>query len=180
MTLRSRPVRPLVGVLAAFLFVSAAAGQVLDPSVARVTSSYGVGSYYRYVGATEIGMRVQVWGALRAPGYYEIPQGTSLTRVLSLAGGPAFSRERERGERRTIRLQLFRPSADTMAVVFEQQMLNDVAQLTRNPALQEGDLVVVNVSVRRREDRLRDIAPYIVSGASILASIVSAIIVSRN
>lgn len=56
----------------------------LAPSLSRGSSA----SYY-YIGKPgELTMQVNLWGAVKNPGRYEVPSGTDLVQLLSYAGGP--------------------------------------------------------------------------------------------
>ena len=47
-------------------------------------------SYYMHLGDMgELQVKVSIWGEVRAPGLYSIPERTDLTTLLSLAGGPS-------------------------------------------------------------------------------------------
>jgi hypothetical protein len=48
------------------------------------------GNYYVYLGeAGELQIKVSIWGEIKSPGLYSIPDGTDLATLLSLAGGPS-------------------------------------------------------------------------------------------
>lgn len=50
----------------------------------------GGASYYVYLGETgELQVKVSIWGEVKSPGLYSIPDRTDLATLLSLAGGPS-------------------------------------------------------------------------------------------
>lgn len=45
--------------------------------------------YYIYLGeGDELMMKVQIWGKVRSPGLYSLPENSDIVILLSLAGGP--------------------------------------------------------------------------------------------
>lgn len=122
-------------------------------------SRYGAASYYNYSDPADVTILVNVWGTVRNPGLYEIPQGTSLSHLLSLSGGPIVS-PRSRGHDRTIEVRLFRPEAGSRDVIFAMEMENEVIATRSDPALREGDVVTVETVTRERL-RWRHIFPVI-------------------
>lgn len=78
---------PFIGVLLLWMSLPVAAQTTesgLAPSFARGSAA----SYY-YIGKPgELTMQVNLWGAVKSPGRYEVPSGTDLVQLLSYAGGP--------------------------------------------------------------------------------------------
>lgn len=128
----------------ALLVVSVAEAQVLDFERSR----YSPGGYYKYTDTGDLTIRAQAWGSVRYPGLHEVPRGTKVSTLLSLAGGPTLVERREQDER-TIRVRFYRTAeAGEMTLVFEQTMTNDLAALEQDPDLQEGDVLVVDSVVK--------------------------------
>jgi hypothetical protein len=113
------------------------------------TSQYSPAAYYRYVEPGEVTMLVKVWGTVRNPGLYEVPVGTRLTTILSVAGGPAIT-SRNRGERRSILIGLTRPDDTGGSVIFETVMEDGALANIEDPMLQSGDIISVDTVTRQR------------------------------
>lgn len=65
-----------------------AAGQSTESGLAPSLSRGSAASYY-YIGKPgELTMNVNLWGAVKNPGRYEVPSSTDLVQLLSFAGGP--------------------------------------------------------------------------------------------
>ncbi len=134
-------------------------------------SVYSAGGFYRYAETGDLTVRAQAWGSVRYPGLHEVPQGTSLSALLSLAGGPTLAERREQDDR-TLQIRFYRTgTAGEKTLVFEQQMTNDIEALQEDPVLQDGDVLVVD-SVLRIGYTWRDYLPI----ASVAASAVTILI----
>lgn len=95
-------------------------------------------------------MHVNVWGTVRNPGLYEVPVGTRLSELFSLAGGPTLN-ERRRNEVRSINVQITRleqEGATEREVVFEEAMTGQAKGFVSDPVLQEQDVVSIETVVR--------------------------------
>lgn len=83
-------IRSCLLVLAMLAFAQSAAQAQINQ---RGRSRYRSAAYYSYAEPDEVTIEVPVWGSVRNPGLYEIPTGTRLSELFSLAGGrlPAYS-----------------------------------------------------------------------------------------
>jgi hypothetical protein len=64
------------------------AAQTTESGLAPSLSRGSAASYY-YIGKPgELTMNVNLWGAVKSPGRYEVPSSTDLVQLLSFAGGP--------------------------------------------------------------------------------------------
>ena len=62
--------------------------QTTESGLAPALSRGSAASYY-YIGKPgELTMNVNLWGAVKNPGRYEVPSSTDLVQLLSYAGGP--------------------------------------------------------------------------------------------
>jgi hypothetical protein len=62
--------------------------QTSESGLAPTLSRGSAASYY-YIGKPgELTMTVNLWGAVKTPGRYEVPSSTDLVQLLSYAGGP--------------------------------------------------------------------------------------------
>jgi len=83
----------------------------------------------------ELLVPVSIWGEVKAPGYYNVPDGTDVARLISYAGGPTeFANLTE--------VKLTRPGAGAADAINVKDYLDtgDVGKIT---VLQPGDTVYV-------------------------------------
>lgn len=88
----------------------------------------------------ELLVPVSIWGEVRAPGYYNVPDGTDVARLISYAGGPTeFANLTE--------VKLTRPGAGAADAINVKDYLDtgDVGKIT---VLQPGDTLYVRRNKR--------------------------------
>lgn len=149
--------------LLAGTFTIAANAQNIDQTRSRSS----VAAYYNFAEVGDATIRVNVWGTVRFPGLYELPRGTTLNTLFSLAGGPQIS-ERPRRNERTIVATLSRGGEGN--VVVETIMENDVTTLDADPELMEGDVLTVEATIRQRFS-WRDAFPIVAAIASVALAV---------
>ena len=105
------------------------------------------GGLYDYSDPEAINMRVSVWGFVKYPGRYQVPIYTTVSDLLSLAGGPTDDSDLED-------LRLYRVMEDSTQHLFSFNF-NDLlwadnleVQNRKIPKLQGSDLLVVPGSPR--------------------------------
>jgi hypothetical protein len=102
-------------------------------------------NYYNYGDKDKININVYVWGTIRVPGKYLIPQGTTLLELITLCGGPV-------NETKLEDVRIVRMKNDTLGIaedkiltfnyneyLWENQITKPVKT---NPILMAGDLVL--------------------------------------
>ncbi len=129
------------------LLLAGAARAQTRPELER--SLYSPASYYNYAEPGDITMLVNVWGTVRNPGLYEVSQGTRLSTLFSVAGGPAIS-ERLRRNSRTITVRLARLQGGRRQVVFRETMEDEIFASEDDPVLEDGDVLTVETIARQR------------------------------
>ena len=123
-------------------------------------SRYSPASYYRFAEPGELTIVASVWGNVRNPGLYEVPQGTRLGTLLSLAGGPTVG-TRTRRQERTVTLKLSRPRGDAPPeTIFHEEMENEISAASQNVLVQDGDVLTVEM-VLRQGFSWRDMIPVV-------------------
>lgn len=137
--------------------------QVVD----LIRSRYSPAAYYNYTEQGDVTILVSVWGTVRNPGLYEVPQGTSLTTLFSLAGGPQAS-PRQSKNKRWINARLLR--GRSQEVVFETTMENSILSLDDDPEILAGDLLTVE-TVERAGLSWRDVFPVVAAVASVALAV---------
>ena len=111
---------------------------------------------YVFTQRGDLPIHVSVWGSARLPGRYEIPEGTNLGQLLSLAGGPGFDTRgfiigidtRERQRRGQTYIRVSRSSGDNTAVVLESRIDNLLEEEFRHFKLEDGDVIMVDMVQR--------------------------------
>lgn len=113
-----------------------------------VPAASGV-ALYRYADPGQPTKDIQVWGAVRSPGVYQVQRDVDLLTVLTLAGGPAVASTDDRAIR-SVSVRVVRDPGAARTVVLDttlEALTSDAAPL---PALQHGDLVSLTVESRQR------------------------------
>lgn len=154
-------------VLMAFAPVSEASAQTNRLERSR----YSPAAYYNYTEGDEVGILVNVWGSVRNPGLYEVPQGTRLNELFSLAGGPATGVQRFSRDQ-TLTVRLTRPQPDGgHTVVFETTMEDEVRLFSENPVLRENDVFTVERYVNPTFI-WKDLFPIIGAASSVVTTLI--------
>lgn len=130
-----------------------------------IRSRYSPAAYYNYAEEGELTILVSVWGTVRNPGLYEVPEGTRLSTLFSVSGGPSVS-QRTRRQTRTINVRLVRDHDSERDIIFESTMRNDIIVAEADPVLEPGDVLTVETVVRQGFG-WRDLATIVGSGASL-------------
>jgi hypothetical protein len=136
--------------LSVLLLTTVSWGQVKDYQlgVDRLNgrSNYN-GGYFNYSEPLNINIKVAVWGFVKYPGRYFVPISTTVTDLLSYAGGPT-------DDAHTDQLRLYRVRADGMNELYtfdyDDLLWGDSLKFKHReiPKLQAGDILVVPGSQR--------------------------------
>ena len=76
------------------------------------------GGFYNYGEKDKVNIEVSIWGYVKYPGKYIIPQGSTLVDLVSYAGGPVVDAKLEN-------IRLFRPKNDTLNITKDEMMVFD-------------------------------------------------------
>lgn len=103
--------------------------------------SQAQGGLFDYSDPGALNIRVSVWGFAKYPGRYIIPNYSSVTDLLSLAGGPTDDADLED-------LRIFRVNEDSIYTLirfnYNDLLWNkDIKDITFPPRLQAGDILLV-------------------------------------
>lgn len=124
-------------------------------------------AYYYISKAGEITMPVNLWGAVKNPGRYEIPISTDLVELLSFAGGPTGNATMDEVRIiRTVRRDNLMRKVEFVVNLDEMQKLDEKAL-----DLEPGDTVIMEGA----EMTFRDYALVISTVAAVTAAIASMI-----
>lgn len=103
------------------------------------------GGLFNYGDKEKVNIEVSIWGFVKYPGKYIVPQGSSLVDLISYAGGPLIDAKLEE-------IRFFRPKNDTLHVTADEMIkidYNDIfwsdkvsSSKNRNMVLRPGDILV--------------------------------------
>jgi hypothetical protein len=131
------------------------------------------GGFYDYSDPTDINIKVSVWGFVRYPGKYVVPQYTDVLDLLSYAGGPT-----DGAHLYDLRLYRILPDSTQQMIKFDVDDIWWGDTLTTNvvklPKLKAGDILSVPGSQRYYT---RD---WISMGVSILSVMISLAILLKR
>lgn len=145
--------------ISVFLLVTLIVVQAQAQSSDFERSRLSQAGYYNYSEQGDITIKVHVWGAVRYSGLYEIPRGSLLSELVSLAGGPDFE-ERSHRSSRTVNLRLHRSDGASRVVIFQTEMKNEIVVQTEDPELSDGDVLTFE-AITRQGFRWRDLFPVV-------------------
>jgi hypothetical protein len=131
----------------------------------------GGSNYYNYADKKKVNFEVNVWGYVRSPGKYLIPEGTTVIDLLTLTGGPL-------NDARLEDIRLVRLKNDSLNIkqnlvinlnyndfLWEEKITQPVKN---NPVLMPGDVILIPGSPRYT---LRDNLSIILTATSVLTSV---------
>jgi hypothetical protein len=124
-------------------------------------------AYFFFAQPGQATVQVSVWGAPR-PGIYEIPDGTDLDRLLTMAGGAPLSTRQSNQKPPRITIRLYRPSQSREEPLFEaplEDMLLGTA--ATYPTLEDDDIVVLDVVQPAPRFGWRDVLSIVTTAASL-------------
>lgn len=129
------------------LFVSSSFAQSNDYELGAAPQSQyrQQGGYFDYSDPRTVNIKVAIWGGVRYPGKYIIPEESTVNDLFSYAGGPVTDAEMDE-------LRLFRTTADSTSEMIKFN-LNDLmwekdlkSTTVKVPKLMAGDIFVVPIS----------------------------------
>jgi hypothetical protein len=109
---------------------------------------------YVFTRRGDLPIYVSVWGTARLPGRYEIPEGTDLGQLLSLAGGPGVDFRgftvgvdylgRQQQHRGKTHIRVSRSIGGKNHIVLDQRIDMLLIDDIRNFILQDADVVMID------------------------------------
>jgi len=100
------------------------------------------GNYYDYSDPTTINIKVSVWGYVKSPGKYLVPISSSVSDLISYAGGPDGNAELDE-----IRIYRVKDNGEEEIINFDYTGLLEGNQLKTNkvraPNLSAGDILIL-------------------------------------
>jgi hypothetical protein len=139
-----------------------------------------IGGLYNFGDKDKVNIEVSIWGYVKLPGKYVIPEGSTFVDLISYAGGPS-------PEANLDDIRLFRPKNDTLKVTKDELIKLDYNDLfwekeiksgvNRNVVIKPGDVIIFPGSPRYF---FRDNLTLILSITSTMLSIALIIITTAN
>ena len=130
------------------------------------------GGYFDYSDPEAVNIKVSVWGFVKYPGKYVIPEYSSLSDLLSYAGGPTDDAHLD-----DLRLFRTKPDSTQELMKFDYNDLlweDNLTKEIKNPKLQAGDMLMVAGTQRLYA---RD---YVTLTVSVLSALISLSILVLN
>jgi hypothetical protein len=115
-----------------------------------------VNYYYYHARPGEATVQVSVWGTIPQPGIYEVPDTTSLDKLMTMAGGAPLEARREGRDAPTITVQVYRPGPDGRRQIFEAQLTDLLNGNPQYPDFRDNDIVVVETVTPKSPFTWRD------------------------
>jgi hypothetical protein len=136
--------RPAVwGALCAWVLLGGAGVQTVQAQkFGRIQETNTNTAYFYYAQPGQATVQIYVWGAAQA-GIYEIPDGTSLARLLTMTGGVSRGTRQEGKEPLRINVRLYRPKQSREDPLLETRAQDVLQGNVEMQQLQENDIVVV-------------------------------------
>ena len=132
----------LVGILLIIAFVLYAQN---DAGVPMSFNSFNSGSAYLYSGTLteteQLKIKTYIWGQVRKPGLYIVPDNTDLLTLISLAGGPTE-------DAKLTKVKIVRPTTKGKKVILvnlKKYMENGDSKMI--PVLKPGDTVILSGTI---------------------------------
>jgi DNA uptake protein ComE-like DNA-binding protein len=101
--------------------------------------TFNPGSVYQYPGSgnEQLMINTYIWGQVRSPGLYQIPDNTDLLTLISSAGGPTENAKLSK-------VKIIRPTATGEKIIYVNlQEYMKTGDMTLIPIMQPGDTVFV-------------------------------------
>ena len=122
-----------------FLLIAA---MLWTSAMAQIDTGMSSGASQYYLGAEdELLVPVNIWGFVRKPGQYMVPNNTDLVSLLSYAGGP-----NESAKISNIQIVRSDPNTGNMVLRINVKKYLDTADGRLIPTLKPGDTIVVKAT----------------------------------
>jgi len=148
--------RPLfVGVLGLLVFLPVE--EVQGQAFGRVEETESNVAYFYHARPGEATVQVSLWGTIPRPGIYEVPDTTTLDKLLTMAGGAPVKARQENRDPPTITVRVYRTGADGRTQIFESQLKDILEEDLQYPDFRDDDIVVVETVNPRAPFTWRDL-----------------------
>ncbi|MFO8233208.1 MAG: hypothetical protein R6U20_11130 [Longimonas sp.] len=165
------PARPV-----GFIFIMLCAAWMISASVPPSATAQSLDrleetetsvAYYYHARPGDATVQISVWGTIGNTGIYEVPDDTQLDKLLTMAGGAPIDARQQGQDPDDIRITLYRTDDSGNRTVVYEEPLQDLVEDTRYPALQDDDILIVELEQARTPFRFRDILGIVSSLASL-------------
>ena len=134
-------------ILLLLLFILAAViwAQTGTPTSSLSTQGFATGSAYLYSGtlasADQLKIKSYIWGQVRKPGLYIVPDDTDVLTLISLAGGPTENAKLSK-------VRIIRPTSEGEKIIWlDLKEYMETGNENLIPILSPGDTVIVSGTV---------------------------------
>ena len=108
-------------------------------------SSYNTGSVYLYsgslTGSEQLKIKTYIWGQVKNPGLYIVPDNTDILTLISSAGGPTENAKLSK-------IRIIRPTAEGEKIKWVQlKEYMETGNQDLIPILQPGDTIIVSGTI---------------------------------
>lgn len=107
-------------------------------------------AYFYFAEPGEATVQVQVWGTVPRPGIYEVPDSTTLNKLLTMAGGAAIGPRPESQKRPEITVQVYRPKASGRALLLQAPIEQILSGEKHFRQFQDNDVLLVETVQQER------------------------------
>lgn len=101
-------------------------------------------AYFFFARPGEATVQVSLWGVPQS-GIYEVPDGTDLDKLLTMAGGAPIGPRQENQKRPKVTIRLYRPDASRTDPILEVPLEEMLSGTATYPALEDDDIIVLEV-----------------------------------
>lgn len=133
--------------LLAVLF--AAPGAVQAQEFGRIEETKSTVSYFYFAEPGDATIQVAVWGSVGKTGIYEVPVGTEMDRLLTMAGGAPLT-ARSENQTREITIRLYREDDGERSAIYEASIEEMIANPDAYPDIQDQDVMIVETVTDQR------------------------------
>ena len=124
------------------------ASQAQAQSFDRIDKTRTNTAFFFFAQPGDATIQVSLWGSVPLPGIYEVPVGTNLDKLLTMAGGPT-QELRESRTRHEINIRLFREQGSGRVMMYEAPLERMLVETQAYPVLQDFDVVTLDTIVHR-------------------------------
>ncbi len=164
----ARSVGAIFAMLCALWITSGAAASLATAqSLDRLQETETSVAYFYHARPGDATVQISVWGTIGNTGIYEIPEDTQLDKLLTMAGGAPIDARQRGQDPDDIRITLYRADESGNRTVVYEEPLQDLVENPEYPALQDDDILVVELERARTPFRFRDILGIVSSLASL-------------
>lgn len=133
----------------ALVFVVALPLDAVAQEFGRIEETESTVAYFYHSRPGEATIQVSVWGSVPRTGIYEVPVGTEIDRLLTMAGGAPLSARSER-QKVAITIRLYRVQNGSREKIYEAPLDEMISTPESYPDIQDQDIMVIETITDER------------------------------